>query len=116
MNFHVDWNAALASVNGDRSLLKLVIDAFLKESVKLQDSISAAITNQDAKLLHRTGHTLKGTMISLGAESWSHPARQLEDLGASGSVDGAQPIAEELDQLLPSLREQLQSFSVEQSD
>lgn len=112
----VDWNAALASVNGDRSLLKLVIDAFLKESVQLQNQISTAIANDDAKLLHRTGHTFKGAMTSLGAESWSHAARQLEELGASGSVQGAQALADELDQHLVALRDQLQSFSVEQSD
>lgn len=112
----VDWTAALASVNGDRSLLKLVIDAFLKESIQLQDQISTAIANNDAKLLHRTGHTIKGAMTSLGAESWSQVARQLEELGASGSVDGAPALADELNRDLSALRDQLQSFSVEQSD
>ncbi len=116
MSFEVDWNVALSSVNGDRSLLKLVIEAFLQESVQLEQQIAAAVTNEDARLLHRTGHTLKGAMTSLGAEKWSVLARRLEELGATGSVEGAQALADELNQQLPSLREQLQSFSVEQSE
>ena len=116
MSFQVDWNDALASVNNNRDLLKLVIDAFLTESAEIQDQISTAITNQDTKLLQRNGHTLKGIMHSLGATSWSHPARQLEELGAAGTTDGAQSLADELNRHLPSLLEQLRTFSVEQSD
>lgn len=116
MSFKVDWNAALASVNGDRSLLKLVIDAFIKESSQLQDQISAAITNNDAALLHRTGHTFKGAMTSLGAESWSRIPQRMEELGAGGSVEGAQQMADELNQHLPGLLDQLRTFSPEQSD
>jgi HPt (histidine-containing phosphotransfer) domain-containing protein len=116
MSFQVDWDAALASVNENPSLLKLVIEAFLTESTQIQDQISIAITNQDSKLLQRNGHTLKRIMHSVGATGWSHPARQLEELGAAGTTDGAQEVADELNHNLPSLLEQLRKFSVEQSD
>jgi len=116
MSLQVDWNAALVSVNNNRSLLKLVIDAFLTESAQIQDQISTAITNQDTKLLQRSAHTLMGIMPSLGATSWSGPARQLEELGAAGIIDGAQELADELHRHLPLLLEQLSTFSVEQSD
>ena len=116
MCLNVDWEAALATVNGDRSLLKLVITAFLEESVQLQGQVSTAVENEDAELLHRCGHTLKGTMNSLGAANWSQTALRLEELGATGSTAGAQPIVDELNEQLPSLLEQLRTFSAEQSD
>jgi HPt (histidine-containing phosphotransfer) domain-containing protein len=116
MSFQVDWNAALANVSDNRDLLQLVIDAFLTESAQIRDQISIAITNQDTKQLQRTGHTLKGIMHSVGASSWSHPARQLEELGAAGTTDGAQELADELNRHLPALLEQLRTFSVEQSN
>ena len=116
MNEQVDWNAALASVNGDRSLLRMVIDAFLNESVELQDQISQAIVNNDAALLHRCGHTFKGTMMSLGAGAWSHLAMQIEEIGAAGTTEGAQELADQLDSRIPLLLDQLRAFSVEQVD
>ncbi len=116
MSPDVDWNAALATVHGDRRLLKLVIKSFLAESLELQNQISTAMASEDAKLLHRTAHTFKGTMNSLGAVGWSHTARRLEEIGATGSTAGAQVVAEKLNQELPSLLEQLTTFSEEQSD
>ena len=112
MSFTVDWDAALASVNNDRSLLKLVIDAFLDESKQLLERIPTAIDTRDADLLKRTGHTLKGTMLSLGAAEWSAVARQIEELGATGSTEGADALFIELSQRLPELWHQLKTFTV----
>ena len=113
MNLTVDWDTALASVNQDRRLLKLVIDAFLREAPGLQEQIVAAIRDNDVRTLQRCGHTLKGTMQSLGAEPWSDMARRLEELGAGGSTEGARELAEELGRQLPSLFEQLSRFSAD---
>ena len=111
MSNEIDWESALSSVNGDRSLLKLVIDAFLQESVQLEGQIVEAIANDDAKLLHRCGHTLKGGMMSLGASAWCGFPRQIEQLGGSGSTQGAQELANGLTGELPDLRDQLRAFS-----
>ena len=116
MSLTVDWDVALASVNQDRNLLRLVIDAFLKESIEFQGQVSTAISSRDAKLLQRCGHTLKGTMLSLGAESWAQVAQALEELGEKGTTEGAIALADQLNEQLPSLLEQLGSFSVEQSN
>jgi len=115
MSLTVDWDVALASVNQDRNLLRLVIDAFLKESIVFQEQVSTAISSNDAKLLQRCGHTLKGTMLSLGGEPWAQVAQRLEELGAKGTTEGAVTLAEQLNEQLPLLLEQLGSFSVEQS-
>lgn len=107
----VDWESALAGVNGDRSLLKLVIDAFLLESVELESRIAQSVADNDTVLLHRSGHTLKGAMMSLGATAWIEPVLQIEKLGAAGSMEGAQRLADQLAAQLPELRKQLRSFS-----
>jgi len=111
MSFTVDWDAAMASVNQDRDLLKMVIDAFLQESVQIQDRVKNAIATNDAGLLQRSGHTLKGTMMSLGAAPWSEVAEKLEELGATGSTEGASSLMANLEEHMPELLEQLGSFS-----
>ena len=111
MSFTVDWDAAMASVNQDRELLKMVIDAFVQESVQIQDGVTQAIDTKDASLLQRSGHTLKGTMMSLGAAPWSELAEKLEELGAAGSTEGASSLMAELEEHMPELLQQLGSFS-----
>jgi len=115
MSFTVNWEMALDSVNHNRSLLRLVIDAFLRESTVFREQLSTAIRTDDPKLLQRSGHTLKGTMMSLGAESWAQLAQQLEELGSTETMEGAAALVARLEETIPSLLEQLDTFSVEQS-
>lgn len=85
----VNWDEALASVDGDRELLREVIDAFLKESPMLMATLKESVSSKNASALHRAAHTFKGALMSLGAMSVSDLARDLEELGRSGTTDGA---------------------------
>lgn len=108
----INWKEALAGVDGDRELLKAVIDAFAQEAPALLDSVQTVLESGDSKTLHRTGHTIKGSLLSLGAPGPAELAKKLELIGAAGSTEGAAAIMEELSQQMEGLLEELQSFTV----
>ena len=85
----VNWNEALASVDGDRELLREVIDTFLQEAPILMTTLQESVESGDASAMHRAAHTFKGALMSLGALGVSDLARELEELGRSGSTEGA---------------------------
>jgi two-component system, sensor histidine kinase and response regulator len=106
----IDWEYALDNVDGDRNLLKAVIDAFLTESQQLLDNVQAAVDDSNPKTLHRAGHTLKGALLSLGAPNPAHLSKSLEDRGAAGSTEGAQPVLDELKLLVQNTITELSAF------
>jgi len=58
-------------------LLREIIDLFLETTSHwLSDFASPQITEQDAELLRRTAHTLKGSLSQLGALSARDVAQQ----------------------------------------
>jgi HPt (histidine-containing phosphotransfer) domain-containing protein len=106
----IDWEYALDNVDGERNLLKAVIDAFLMESQQLLDNVQAAVDDGDPQTLHRAGHTLKGALLSLGAPNPAHLSKSLEDRGAAGSTEGAQPVLDELKLLVRDTITELSAF------
>ena len=106
----IDWEYALDNVDGDRKLLREVIDAFLFESQQLLDNVQGAVDDGDPKTLHRAGHTLKGALLSLGAPNPAHLSKSLEDRGAAGSTEGAQPVLDELKLLVRDTITELSAF------
>jgi HPt (histidine-containing phosphotransfer) domain-containing protein len=53
------------------------------------EKIRKAISERDAKLLDRGAHALKGSAANLLAQGVVGAASRLEEIGRSGSVDGA---------------------------
>ncbi len=82
----VDWHEALHSVNGDRRLLRDIVEAFLDESPRLLATIREAIEIQDGKTLQRAAHTLKGSTGYFGATHAAEMALQLETMGKKGEM------------------------------
>ena len=106
----IDWEYALDNVDGDRELLRAVIDAFLQESDQLLVNVQNAVNEGDPKTLHRAGHTLKGVLLSLGAPQPAHLSKSLEDKGAAGSVEGSQQVLDELKSLVQGAINELSAF------
>jgi two-component system, sensor histidine kinase and response regulator len=80
----VDWNEALHCVNGNRKLLRDIVEAFLDEAPRLLGTLRTAIERQDAKTLQRVAHTLKGSTRYFGAARVSELALRLETMGERG--------------------------------
>ena len=85
----VDWSQALQSVDGDRELLSVVVDAFLEEAPRMRDQIRTALETKNAPDLQRAAHTLKGSLRVFGAPTATELSAQLETQGKVARFDGA---------------------------
>ena len=96
------WNqtAALESVRWDADLLVVVAKAFLREHLEQQQRLQAAIEEGDAPTVKRMAHLIRGVMSTFGAEKAITLAEQLETMGRTEELQGA-------DALFESLRETL---------
>ncbi len=103
----LDWEAALAVCGGDHGLLREIAEAFLEEHPRRLDDIRRAIDTSDWELLHRSAHTIKGSMRYFEARAVFDRAFGLEQLAASRCLDGAEEIfallKQELAKLVPHL-------------
>src|SRR5262245_46179171 len=75
-----DWSAALSFVDGDRGLLRDVIDAFLEECPGLMRTMRHAIDVSDAADLRRAAHVMASAMRTFGLPGAVDAAVRLEDL------------------------------------
>lgn len=99
----IDMKKALVVCSGDKSLLKVLILAFIEESYKGLGRAATALLQQDTVSLKREGHTLKG---SLGYFAYPESeiyitAKNLESAGAKGDVNEAGLLVAKLNELLP---------------
>ncbi len=92
----IDWDAALRSVNGDRTLLRDLAEAFLMESPQRVEEIRRALAEGDAASLRRAAHTVKGSARYFGAAEMFRHAERLEELAKNGDLAEAAPLAETL--------------------
>jgi len=82
----VDRGALLAAVGGDQALLAELVALFVAHTPTLLAEIDAAIAGQDARGLHRSAHTLKGSLLTFAARAAAETARALELMGATGDL------------------------------
>jgi len=99
---------ALICVGGNREFFKQVVAVFLKEYPKMMSKISAAITTENATMLDRSAHKLKGSIYNFGSHSAGEIAFQLEEMGKSGDLTGAEKVffalVEEMESLYHALK------------
>ena len=78
-----------ASVQGDRSFVVELINAYVADGPAMVDAIEAAVAADDATALVRPAHTLKSSSATVGALRLAAASRELEMAGRSGSVQPA---------------------------
>jgi PAS domain S-box-containing protein len=103
----LDWEHALASVGGDRELLREVAGLFLDTCPQWLHALRQSLAKRDADTVHRLAHTLKGSAAQLGAGRLTTAAAHLEALageaGLAGADDAFEALEREFDQLRPTL-------------
>jgi len=82
-------NFLLDILDGDQSMIGLMITAFLESAPDQIADIGKAIDAGDADKLKRTAHRFKGAVGNFGAPHLTDKAQDLETLGASGSLENA---------------------------
>jgi HPt (histidine-containing phosphotransfer) domain-containing protein len=107
----IDWDSAIAVVDGDRELLGEIVAAFLIEGPALFEAIRDALAAGDAKGLRRAAHTLKGALRTLGIESAAELAIELEEIGRRGDLSLASTTMARLQSQLDQILAEAKSFA-----
>jgi HPt (histidine-containing phosphotransfer) domain-containing protein len=89
--------ASLIGLTGEDFLQELV-EAYLEDSPHLFNQMRAALSDGNAELFRRSAHSLKTSSASLGALQFSEKARELEMLGKSNRLAGAESGVDALEQ------------------
>jgi HPt (histidine-containing phosphotransfer) domain-containing protein len=83
----------LKDVMGADFIVELV-DTYTLETEGLIKQLQGALAAGDAAAFGRLAHSIKSSSASLGALAFSKQARELEMLGKSGSLAGAESLVE----------------------
>lgn len=70
--------------------VKEIISIFLGDAPKYLVHIKEAIAQEDARALNEAAHSLKSSSANLGATELSRQCQSMENLGRSGTTEGAQ--------------------------
>ena len=87
------WNR----VEGDRDLLRELIDALQGETKPLLEAITGAVKSGDPARLERAAHKLKGAIVVFGARNVVSTAQTLESMGREGNLQTAEQHVQQLE-------------------
>ena len=93
----VDWDAALDSVEGDRELLRKVVDGFLGQQPSLCSELRAALEAGDLPVVQRVAHTVGGSLRLFDGARVVGLANDLEDCCRDGAAGRAEACWRALD-------------------
>ena len=93
---HLDLDTIkeLKIIMGDE--YSLLLETFINDSVIRINTVAEAVAAQNPDAIRRTAHSLKGSAGNMGAVRLSLICKSLEELGASGIVQGASLLLEEM--------------------
>jgi two-component system sensor histidine kinase/response regulator len=106
----VDWEQALAGIDGDRELLAEVIAAFVETLPATIKSLEVSLQTRQPEVFQRTAHSLKGELMAIGATAAVEVARDLELLARERRLADAELVLAQLKTRLSELQPQLLSF------
>ena len=97
---------------GRPSVLRKLTNLYLESTPEVLEDLRQAVP-ADAKITQHKAHRLKGSSIQLGARVLSSLCKELENIGQSGSTDGAESILSsveiEYERVCKALREVLEA-------
>jgi PAS domain S-box-containing protein len=76
-------------VGGDAEFLRELIHTFLQDTPRMLSDMRQALADGDAAVLRRAAHSLKSNSAEFGAKTLSGLCRELEAIGKSGALEGA---------------------------
>jgi HPt (histidine-containing phosphotransfer) domain-containing protein len=105
-----DPQALLNRVHGDLNLLRELVDLFAAEVPEMLSRIETAIQHGSPSELEKASHKIKGSMLQFSAYAAANIARQLEERGQTGSMDGTGMLLEKLRQEINVLHQTLSAM------
>jgi two-component system sensor histidine kinase/response regulator len=84
----------LAGVEGDKGLLKHLIDTFKDHTPKMLDELREGFEHSDFKRIRYAAHTLKGSLGTFGAKAGWDVAQRLEEAASSEDINSGRHLFE----------------------
>jgi CheY-like chemotaxis protein len=84
-------------IGGEPELLAELIDSFLEEAPPLLSKMHQALEKGDPAGLRVAAHTIKSSANDFGATTLAELCQTLEDMGKSGTLDGAAELGAQVD-------------------
>ncbi|MCL2457877.1 MAG: Hpt domain-containing protein [Desulfobulbus sp.] len=102
----IKWNKAFAleQTAGDEELLQELLTLFRNSSADDYTRLQQAVANNDAEMVVRSAHSLKGASASLGMEGIRWLASDMEEDGRRNSVAVARENLATMGDLLEQLK------------
>ena len=104
-----DRRAVLSRLDGDIELLGQLVEMFFQECPDYMSQIRSAIDDHDQDALRKSAHGLKGPVSTLSLTTALDAVLQLEGIGKSESMDGAQSVYDDLDRELERMKSVIQA-------
>jgi len=102
-----DRAAALGRIGGDAELLAEVTAVYMEESAAMIDSLRDAVDAADPEAIRRAAHSIKGALLSIGAEPAAEAALAVERCGATRDLALVRTVLRRLEGELARLRHEL---------
>ena len=103
----------LGRIGGDKKLLHQMIRTFLRDTPKRIASLQRALQRKDAAEIASLAHALKGSVGIFLAQHAHDRAQELEELGRSSELSGAEPVFAGLKEEIAKLEENLRGYAVQ---
>ncbi len=105
VNSSLNLAKAMDTVEGDKTLLKELVDTFLEDYPRQLAELEAVIAEQNALQVERKAHSFKGAVGNFGADAAYQLAYALENLGSQSRLDGATDLFNQLRHEMDHVRE-----------
>src|SRR5438445_525678 len=102
-----DLDAALNAVEGDRELLRRMVQLFVSQCPQLMEQIRSALARGDGVAVQRAAHTLRGSVCNFAAGRAYEAAKRLEQLGREGQLAQASAAQADLEEAISQLHDEL---------
>jgi len=83
--------SALACLEGDESLFERVVPLFRRAALEQSQSLREAFDQGDRPKVQHWAHTLKGSLLTVGARVSARHASEVERIAREHGLDGLQP-------------------------
>jgi CheY-like chemotaxis protein len=107
----IDRARLLREVAGDAIVLRRMVELYFETTPDLQRRIHQAVNEQDALLLGRAAHMLKGSAAQLGARCVYQLLARLEEAASAPALGDAATVVTELDAALAQVEMELRTLS-----
>ncbi len=107
----IDWQAAWANLDGDRTLLGELALLFLDDLPKQMEAIHDAVDKEQCRELERLAHRLKGSVGNFAAKPTSEAALHLELVARQGDFSQVPPAMKTLEHEIRRLQSALEEWA-----